>query len=154
MSIIQQIVGQYLRLTERSAVVCALVYGLTAFAVILGIDFLGHFFIRWSWLSEDLTTDFLEASLLGITAAYLTKKREERIIRRHRQVQYLNHHVRNALTLIALVEHQLQRDQATAVHNASQRIRAVIEQLSRDEDVSIDEQAPHKIIQPDKATHN
>lgn len=153
MSFLERFVGGYLRLTEQSRVVCALVYGLTAFVVIMGIDLLGHL-IPWNWTDEVMTTDILEAAFLGIIAAYLSKQREERVLRRHRQVQYLNHHVRNALTLIGMVEHQLEKDQATAVHNASHRIREVVEQLSRDEDVSIDERTPHKVVRPQKVAHN
>jgi 4-amino-4-deoxy-L-arabinose transferase-like glycosyltransferase len=142
MPFIKPFLGFYLRLTERSLITRAVVYGLTAFVIILGIDLIGHFGVRWGWFGERLSADILEATALAIIAAHLSRLREERILRRHRQVQYLNHHVRNALALLKMVEEQLDTKHAIAVQNAGHRIRAVIEQLSRDEDLSIDEQSP------------
>jgi hypothetical protein len=144
MPLIERIIDQYLRLTERSQIARAIVYGLTAFVVIYGIERFSYFFSRMGGFEEQLADDILEAVVLAIIATRLSQLREERVLRRHRQVQYLNHHVRNALALIAAVEHQLETTKAHAVHRATNRICAVVEQLSRDEDVCIDDKEPGK----------
>lgn len=145
MSLIDRIVARYLNLTERSHLIRVIVYGLTAFAVIFGIDLLLHI-AGWSWFREQLVCDVLEAALLGLIAAHLSRLREERVHRRKREIRYLNHHIRNALTAIHLAQLQLDNvdQRATAVQRASDRICSVLEQLSRNEDVSINEETPEK----------
>lgn len=144
MSLSDRIVARYLRLTEHSHATRVIVYALTAFVVIFGFDLLWHF-ARWDWLWEQLACNVLKAALLGIVAAHLSRLREERVLRRQRELGFLNHHVRNALALIQMAEHQLDLGQrATAIRSASHRICAVLEQLSREEDVSIDHHVPDK----------
>ena len=104
-----------------------------------------HLGAGWGWLWEQLAANILEAVALAIIAAHISRLREERVIRRHRQVQYLNHHVRNALALMKMVEQQLEREQALTVHRASSRICTVVEQLTRDEDVFIDTHSPDRL---------
>jgi membrane protein implicated in regulation of membrane protease activity len=142
MLLIERTIEQYLRLTEQSQLKRTIVYGLTAFIIVFGLDLLWHYVARLSWFGQTLAADIVEAAVLAVIAAYLSRLREERVLRRQRQVQYLNHHVRNALALIKMIEQQLEGKQAIAVHRATTRICAVIEQLSRDEDVSINEAAP------------
>ena len=144
MSLLDRIVSRYLSLTEHSHATRVIVYAFTAFVVLSGIDLLWHI-ARWEWLPERVACNVVEAALLGIIAAYLSRLREERILRRQRELGFLNHHVRNALALIQMAEHQLDLGQrATAIRTASNRICSVLEQLSRDEDVSIDEQVPER----------
>jgi hypothetical protein len=50
--------------------------------------------------------------------------------------------VRNALSVIQAVELAVKDEQADALLRASHRIRTVIEQLSRDEELSIDDRKP------------
>jgi hypothetical protein len=142
MPLVNRIIGYYLGLTERSQTTRAVVYGFTAFLIIFGIDLIWHYVARLSWMGQTLAADIVEATALAIIAAHLSRLREERVLRRQRQVQYLNHHVRNALALIAMLEQQLGSEQGCAPQRARDRIRTVIEQLSRDEDVSINEEAP------------
>ncbi len=142
MPLIERTIDQYLRLTEQSQIKRTIVYGVTAFVIIFSLDLMWHYVVRLNWVGQTLAADLVEAAVLAVIAAYLSRLREERVLRRERQVQYLNHHVRNALALIRMIEQQLEGKQAIAVHRATTRICAVIEQLSRDEDVSINEEAP------------
>ena len=121
-------------------------YGLAAFVIIFGIDLVWHLGARLGWVGERLAADSLEAIALALIAAYLLQLREKRILRQNRQIGYLNHHVRNSLALLKMVEHQLETKQATSVHHAIHRIRSVLEQVSRDEDLSIDERKPGRYI--------
>jgi light-regulated signal transduction histidine kinase (bacteriophytochrome) len=144
MSFVKDIVAGYLALTERSQFARFIVYGMTAFAVIFGIDLLWHM-TGWSWYWEQLACDVVEAAILAFIASHLSRLREERIIRRQREVQYLNHHIRNALSLIQMAAQQLESEMhVTAVRHATNRICGVLEQMSRNEELSIDDEAPQR----------
>lgn len=152
MSRIGRVVSLYLRLAERSYFAGVVVYGVTAFVVIMGIDLLGHA-AGWNWFGERLVCDLLEAAILGLIAAHLARLRGERMFRRRREIRYLNHHIRNSLALIQMAELQLGdvEQRADAVRRATRRISSVLEQLSRDESLNIDEQVPEKYERHDKA---
>jgi hypothetical protein len=130
MSLVKPIVGWYLTFTERSQSARIVVYGITAFVVIFGIDLLLHM-PGWEWPWEQLACDLLEATILAFIASCLSRQREERLLRRQREVQYLNHHIRNALSLIQMASQKLEDDElhATAVRHATNRIRTVLKQL-------------------------
>jgi ABC-type multidrug transport system fused ATPase/permease subunit len=137
-----RVVAYYVSLTERSRLTRAIVYFLTALPIILAIDLLCDVFPLSGWIWERLAGNVVEAVLLAIIGTYISQLREERLIRRNRQVQYLNHHVRNALSVIQAVELAVKDEQADALLRASHRIRTVLEQLSRDEELSIDDRKP------------
>lgn len=150
MRFVERFVDHYLRLTEHSKTTRALVYGVTIFLVLFGLDLLSDFLGK-GWLGEHIPGDLLAATVLAIIGSHISQLREERILRRERQVQYLNHHVRNALTLLKMLEQQLEARQANVVHSAADRICLVVEQLSRDEDVRIDREFPEIILRPQKS---
>jgi hypothetical protein len=131
---------------ERSRSTRAKLYGLTAFVVIFVPDLIWHF-TGWGWSWARLACDALEAIILALIASHLSRLREERILRRQREMGYLNHHIRNSLSVIQMAEHQLDdtEQRASAVRQATRRICTVLEQLARNEDVFIDENIPAKI---------
>jgi hypothetical protein len=116
----------------------------TIFVILFGLDLLSDL-LGQGWLGEHIPGDILAAAVLAVIGSQISHLREERILRRERQVQYLNHHVRNALALIKMVEPHLEGKDAVAIRSASDRICLVVEQLSRDEDVRIDPALPGKI---------
>lgn len=146
MPFIDKIVDWFLAFTERSRITRTIVCGVIAFVVIFGIDLLWRLG-GLSLYSGQLLSDVVEATLLALIASYLSRRREERILRRQREIGYLNHHVRNSLTLIQMAEAQLNdTDQRIAtIECACRKILQVIEQLSRAENVSIDNVTPVKI---------
>jgi hypothetical protein len=146
MSLVERLIEQYLRLTEHSRTTRIVVYGITAFIVIFGMDMISHNLGGKEFPGEHLLVAISESVVLAVIGDHISQLREERILRRERQMQYLNHHVRNALALLKLVEQQLEAHQAVAVHNASDRICGAVEQVSRDEDVKIDVSAPEKLL--------
>lgn len=144
MPFVERLVDRYLTLTEHSRSTRTVVYGITVFVVLFGLDLISDMLGK-GWLGEHLPGDILAAIVLAIIGSHISQLREGRVLRRERQVQYLNHHVRNALALLRMVEQQLEAKQALAVHSATDRICVVVEQLSRDEDVRIDQESPGKL---------
>jgi len=142
MRLTDRAIEHYLRLSERSRTTRTILIGIIAFVFTFGIDVICHEGGMGGWLGERLIADILEAIVLAVIASYLWQRQEERILRRHKQVQYLNHHVRNALAVLKMLEQHMEANQACAVDRASERIGTVIEQVARDEDVSIDERNP------------
>jgi hypothetical protein len=138
-----RIVAWFLTFTERQ-LTRTIVYSLAVFVVIYGIDLAARHFTNWNWHWERLACNALEAVVLGSIASRLSRLREERVLRRQREMGYLNHHVRNSLAVIEMAAKQLVdiEHRATTVRRASRRICRVLEQLSRNEDVSIDERTP------------
>lgn len=121
---------------SRAALI--ILFGLLALAVILGIDMI--WVIGNKGFEPRLARDSAEAFIVALIAMYFYRIEEKR----RRQVHYLNHHIRNSLALLRIVEHQLMKEQSHPVEHAVHRICFVLEQLSRDEDVYIDEQLPRK----------
>ena len=142
MPFVEQFIDHYLRLTEHSRISRVAVYGITALLVLVGMDLIDHYLSGRAFPLKHLVLHISEAFVLAVIADHVSHLREKRILRRNRQIQYLNHHVRNALALIKMVEGHLEGKDAVAVHSASDRICGVIEQVSRDEDVCIDGQRP------------
>jgi signal transduction histidine kinase len=131
---------------ESSRLTSGALYGLTAFVVIFLPDLIWHF-AGWNWSWARLASDAVEAVILALIASHLSQLREERILRRQRQMGYLNHHIRNSLSVIQLAEQALHdtNERANAIRSATRRICTVLEELTRNEDVSIDENRPSEI---------
>jgi hypothetical protein len=141
----KSITARYLTLPDYSKPARTIVYSVTALVVVFGIDLIGHL-LGWSWYWERLVCNVLEAVILGLIATHLIHLQEERLLRREREIGYLNHHVRNSLALIEIAVHQLVDEEKRyhLVHQGSSRICTVLEQLSRNEDINIDAQIPEK----------
>ena len=146
-----RIIAWFLTFTERQ-LTRTIVYGLAVFVIIYGIDLAARHFTNWNWYWERLACNALEAVVLSSIASRLSRLREERVLRRQREMGYLNHHVRNSLAVIEVAAKQLSDIElrATTVRRASRRICKVLEQLSRNEDVSIDERTPGSTEKFDK----
>jgi hypothetical protein len=111
--------------------------------VILVPDLIMHF-AGWDWWAH-LASDAVKAAILALIASQLSRLREERLLRRQRELGYLNHHIRNSLAVIQVAEHQLPNTAlACEVRLAIRRICTVLEQLTRDEEVFIDRNTPAK----------
>jgi hypothetical protein len=143
MLLIERFVPSHLPFIERSQTFRATLYGMTAFVVILVPDLIMHF-AGWGWWAH-LASDAVKAAILALIASQLSRLREERLLRRQRELGYLNHHIRNSLAVIQVAEHQLPNTAlACEVRLAIRRICTVLEQLTRDEEVFIDRNTPAK----------
>ena len=124
----------------------ALQFGLLVFAIIILTDILVSQ-LHWGWWVESLSSDIPEAVLITVMAYKLTKTREDNISRRAREIRYMNHHIRNALTAIQSAEYSLEnaKPKAEMISEASHRITACLSKLTKGEPVDIDEEHPEKV---------
>jgi hypothetical protein len=124
----------------------AIGFGLIAFTVIFGLDLVFHL-AHWNWLRERVVCDSLYATLLIFMAQYISRIREALDERRQRQMGYLNHHVRNSLSVITMAEQALndKKARSSLVYQASREICTVVDQLTHDEEVAIDQPNPATI---------
>jgi hypothetical protein len=89
-------------------------------AALLGfaLDEVAHLF-GYPWYVERLVENAVEGFLIGCFVYWLSCLREKRMVRRMREIGFLNHHIRNAMQTIELA--------ATEIADAQQRL-AVIDQ--------------------------
>jgi hypothetical protein len=133
------------RYEQRSVVVRAVMWG-----VLIGfIGFLLDYSIgrlHWSWLTERILENTFEGALFTLLIWAFLKAREKGLQRRFKQVGYLNHHVRNSLTVIEMAGGYVPEAsrRLEMIKSASTRIRRCIEKVSREEDCEINPQAPQE----------
>jgi hypothetical protein len=102
--------------------------------------------LRWPWLRERLVANIIEGVLCILLVWVVLSARDRRLQRRFREVGYLNHHIRNSLTVIEMAEgYVAEADQRLEmVKKASTRIRRCVERISREEDCEINEKHPQE----------
>lgn len=114
------------------------------------LDFIGHYIfyhmLGARWIHERLWRNFIEALIVGVFVFTLIDAKEKRIQRRFKELGYLNHHIRNALTIIEMAESNVgeAEKRLEMVKDASSRIRSCVERISRQEDSEINEKEPQK----------
>jgi hypothetical protein len=98
------------------------------------------------WWKERLWENSIEGALAGVIAYFILSIRERRIQKRLREIAYLNHHIRNALTTIVLSqEFEMDTKQRiTMVRDSSDRIQRCLTRISRQADVSEYDDTPHE----------
>lgn len=120
------------------------------FVVGLGLDLLCHHLmgkvLGAQWIHERLLQNIIEALVVGVFMFTLIDAKEKRIQRRFKELGYLNHHIRNALTIIEMAESNVTEAEKRLdmIKDASNRIRRCIEKISRQEDTEINEKEPQK----------
>ncbi len=102
--------------------------------------------LRLPWLRERAFENLFEAAIFTFLVWALLKAREKQLQRRFKEVGYLNHHIRNSLTIIELAEGSITEPvrHSEMVKGASSRIRRCVERISRDEDCEINEKSPQE----------
>jgi hypothetical protein len=120
----------------------ALMWGILITSVGLFLDYVVRQ-LRWPWLSER----FLENIIEGVVFTLIIwAVREKRLQRRFKELGYLNHHVRNSLTVIEMAEGYVAEvdERLHMVNAASKRIRRCVDRISREEDCEINQQSPQE----------
>jgi len=130
----------------------AVIWGGIVFAVTTVLDVTFFYLLFGVTLRQGeaiVFADFSGAMLIGFIVFSLLNKRDQLIKRRFREIDYLNHHVRNALMVIETAEYLAQQQQQQqhqqrkdAVLEATTRIRKCIEQITSNTDVEINEENP------------
>ena len=141
-SLLTRILEHYER---RSVAAKAISWGILVTLVGVSLDYLVSL-PRWPWLQERFVENAIEGAFFTVLVWVVLTARERRLRKRFKEVGYLNHHIRNSLTVIEMAEgYVAEADQRLdMVKKASARIRRCIEKISRAEDVEISEQSPHE----------
>jgi hypothetical protein len=122
------------------------VWVLVVFLIGLVPDLFLHSAFSWPWMHERLLEHAIESVMIGIFVFTLIDAKEKRIQRRFKELGYLNHHIRNALTIIEMAESNVTeaQERLDMIKDASSRIRRCVEKISRQEDTKINEKEPQK----------
>jgi hypothetical protein len=99
-------------------------------AALLGfaLDQVAHLF-GYPWYVERLVENVVEGLVIGGFVYWLSCLRERRLLRRMREIGFLNHHIRNAMQAIELAATGITDAQHRAAVDVS--VRRVVETLSR-----------------------
>lgn len=102
--------------------------------------------LHWSWITERVVENMFEGALFTLLIWAFLNAWEKSVRRRTKQVGYLNHHVRNSLTVIELAEGHVTQpsERLEMVKQASTRIRRCVEKVSQEEDCEINPQSPQE----------
>lgn len=107
----------------------AFLVGFLAALVGYALDQVAHLF-GYPWYVERLLENAVEGFVIGSVVYWFNCLREKRMVRRMREIGFLNHHIRNAMQAIELA--------ATGIADAQQRVvvidqsvHRVVETLSR-----------------------
>jgi hypothetical protein len=130
---------------RRSVVAKAAIWGILVTFVGVSLDYFVSL-LGWAWLQERFVENAIEGAFFALLVCLVLRARERRLQQRFKEVGYLNHHIRNSLTVIEMAEgYVAEADQRLEmVKKASSRIRHCIEKISREEDVEINEKSPHQ----------
>jgi hypothetical protein len=123
---------------DRSPLVMkAVIFALITLTVGLCLDDLMHL-MGLSWLWERLIENLLEAVVIFLVSYSILKSREMRVKKRFQEVGYLNHHIRNALSVIELASTLAgeAEEKLALIGQQSKRIQRCLEKISREEDIS------------------
>ncbi len=133
------------RYERRSVAAKAISWGLLVTLVGLMLDDLTSR-LDTTWLNQRLIENTIEGLLFTVLVWIVLSARDRRLQRRFKEVGYLNHHIRNSLTVIEMAEGYVAEasERLEMVKQASSRIRRCIEKISREEDCEIDERSPQK----------
>ena len=136
------ILGHYER---RSIAGKALFWGLLVGIVGFCLDYVFKL-LRLPWLTERAFENLFEATIFTFLVWALLKARQKHVQRRFKEVGYLNHHIRNSLSIIEMAERTVSEpvQHSEMVKGASMRIRRCVERISRDEDCEINEKSPQE----------
>jgi len=120
-------------------------WGLLVTLVGLALDY-GFRRMRWPWFTERLVENSIEGAFFTVLVWGLLSARERQTRRRFKELRYLNHHIRNSLSIIEMAEGQVAEasQRLEMVKTASARIRRCIERISREEECEINEEFPHE----------
>jgi hypothetical protein len=130
---------------KRGIVTKAITCGVLVGIVGLSLDYLTSALVV-TWIKQRLIENTIEGALFAMLVWIVLSVRDRSIRRRFREVGYLNHHIRNSLTVIEMAEgYVAEADQRLdMVKKATARIKSCIEKISRAEDVEISERSPHE----------
>jgi hypothetical protein len=139
-------ISSFLRFYEaRSVTVRAIFWGVLVVFVGFWLDSLVGL-IPLSRLTERIAGNVIEGVFFTVLIWAFINARQKRRQRRLKEMTYLNHHIRNSLTVIEFAEGQATQppQHAEMVKKASRRIRRCIERISENENCEIDEEFPEE----------
>lgn len=113
------------------------IWGLIALVSVFAVGSILHVF-KLPWGLEQLAESVTVAAVAMFAVATLLKNRESRIRRRFQEIGYLNHHIRNALTVIEMAQEYAKEaeERKELIATSSLRIQLCLQKLSRDEDLT------------------
>ena len=102
--------------------------------------------LQWPWLTERFLENIIEGVVFALIIWAVLDDRERRLQRRFKELGYLNHHVRNSLTVIEMAEGYVAEadERSHMVNAATKRIRRCVDRISREEDCEINQQSPQE----------
>ncbi len=123
------------RITYRSIVSRAILWTLLFLIIGVGGDYLADRF----GLEHDLLylNDVISAAFIGLLIIVYERRRKRRIQEKLEIIELMNHHVRNALQLIAFSPHAHQREENLAlIQQAVERIEWALREILPGEDLN------------------
>lgn len=135
---------------RKSRWIAPVSFGVVVLMLGLGLDIIAHAFLDPSfpliWWKVRLCENTTGGIIAGIFAYYVLLDREQRLERRFREIAYLNHHIRNALSAIVLSQNvEIETKQRIEmVKDSSDRIRLSLEKITRAEDIGDFRDNPQK----------
>lgn len=132
------------RYERRGIVARAVTVGVVVSIAGFLLDALLHH-LSLTWLRERLVGNVIEGIVLTGVVAVVIRTGDQRVHRRFVEIGYLNHHIRNSLTIIQFSEQVSEREKRYAmIHEACTRIQRSLEKVSRHEDCCIDDNNPQQ----------
>jgi hypothetical protein len=126
--------GAHQRITYRSILTRAIFWTLLFLIIGVGGDYLADKF----GLEHDLLylNDVISAAFIGLLIIVYERRRRKRIQEKLEIIELMNHHVRNALQLIAFSPHAHQREENLAlIQQAVERIEWALREILPGEDL-------------------
>ena len=113
------------------------IWGLIALVSVFAVGSIVHVF-GLPWGLEQLAEGVTIAAVAMSAVATLLKNRERRISRRFQEIGYLNHHIRNALTVIEMAQNYAKEaeEREELIASSSLRIQLCLQKVSREEDLT------------------
>jgi ABC-type multidrug transport system fused ATPase/permease subunit len=110
---------------------------LIALVSVFSVGTILHVF-RLPWGLELLAESVTIAAVAMSAVTALLKNRERRIRRRFQEIGYLNHHIRNALTVIEMAQNYAKKaeEREELIASSSLRIQLCLQKVSREEDLT------------------
>jgi hypothetical protein len=113
------------------------IWGLIALLSVFSVGSILHVF-NLPWRLEELAESVTIAAVAMSTVAVLLRSRERRIRRRFQEIGFLNHHIRNALTVIEMAQNYAKEaaEREALIASSTLRIQLCLQKVSREEDLT------------------
>jgi hypothetical protein len=91
---------------------------------------------EYPWFFERVLENVFEGFVIGFVVYWMSRLREKRIERRMREIDFLNHHIRNAMQTISLaaVDSADAQERMAMIHLSVRRVVETLSAISREDD--------------------